>query len=184
MKKWIGLVLAVILSGCGAEDPAMRETLELRSRVLGVGEVTFRACLTAHYIDTRDQFALDCRVDGDGVVSFTAEKPEQIAGITGTVSGTEGALTFDETVLAFPLITEEGLSPVSAPWVMMQALRAGYIISAVQEGELLHMTIDDSYGSDALTVDLWARGGTVVSAEISREGRRVIVLEIDHFTLL
>ena len=183
MKRFFPLIL-IFLMGCSREDPAMRQTLELRSRCLGAQEVCFRAELTAHYIDTREVFTLDCRVDPEGVVTFTAAAPREIEGISGTVSGTEGTLAFDDTVLAFPLVTQEGLSPVSAPWVMMRALRTGCIISAVMEDELLHMTIDDSYADDALTVDIWEKDGEVVSAEISREGRRIIVLEIEGFTLL
>lgn len=183
MKRLLPLLL-IFLLGCGREDPVMRETLALRSRCVAAQEVTFRANLTAHYIDTREAFTLDCRIDPEGSVTFEAEKPEEIAGITGTVSGTEGTLTFDDTVLAFPLTGGEGLSPVSGPWVLMRALRSGCIISAVREQELLHMTIDDSYDDDALTVDIWAEDGAVVSAEISREGRRILVLEIEDFALL
>ncbi len=183
MKRFLPLLL-IFLLGCGREDPAMRETLELRSQVLGAQGVAFRAALTAHYIDTREMFTLDCGTDQTGTVSFEASEPEEIAGITGTVSGTEGTLTFDDTVLAFPLSTGEGLSPVAGPWVLMRALREGCIVSAVREQELLHMTIDDSYADDALTVDIWAQAGKVVSAEISREGRRILVMEIEDFALL
>lgn len=184
MKRLIPLVLAVMLCGCSGEDAAMNEALELRSRILGAQEVRFQAELTARYIDTVEEFTLECVTDPEGKVSFTVTQPEEIAGITGSVNETEGALTFDGTVLAFPLLADDRLSPVSGPWVVMKALRSGSIIAVAQEGELLHLTIDDSYADDALTVDVWARDGAVTAAEISWQGKRVIAMEIEDFTAL
>lgn len=183
MKRWMWLtvLVPVLLAGCGREDPAMAAALELRSRCLGAGTVEFRAEITAHYIDTWESFTLECSADGENALSFRASAPEEIAGISGTVAGDTGSLSFDGTVLAFPLTAGESVSPVQAPWIMMNALRTGCITAAVQEGELLHITVDDGYGEDALTVDLWARDGAPVEAEISREGRRCMVMQVENF---
>lgn len=161
----------------------MARALDLRSRVLGASEVRFEAEILADYTDRVESFELACTVDPEGTVTFAVTEPEEIAGITGTVSGTEGTISFDDTVLAFPLMADGRLSPVSAPWVLMKALRSGYIVAVAQEGELLHMTIDDSYDDDALTVDIWADGDEIESAEIAWEGRRQIVMELGDFAL-
>lgn len=181
MKRLIpGLAAMVLLCGCSFGEQAQEEALELRSRALSANAVTFRAEIAADYIDHVEEFTLECAFDADGVLSFTVAEPEQICGIAGTVSGTEGALTFDDQILAFPLMAEERLSPVSAPWIVMKALRSGCIIACAREEEVLHVTVDDSYADDALTVDLWADENGIVAAEVSWQGRRAVAMEIEN----
>lgn len=170
----------LLLCGCSAGEQAQAEAMELRSRALAAKSVTFEAEITADYIEHVEEFTLECAFDADGVLSFTVAEPQEIAGITGRVSGTEGALTFEDRILAFPLMADERLSPVSAPWIVMKALRSGCVIACVREGELLHMTVDDSYADDALTVDLWSDGDAIVAAEISWRGRRAVAMEIEN----
>lgn len=184
--KRIALLLATIwmLSGCTGEDELMEQALSLRSRVLGAQGCTFEAELTADYIDSVEEFSLHCSVDPEGVVSFRVKEPEVISGVTGQVSGEEGALTFEDQVLAFPLMAEERLSPVSAPWILMKALRSGFIRTLAEEDGLLHLTVDDSYSDDALTVDIWVRDNVVVAGEISWQGRRAVSMVIEDFALV
>lgn len=173
-------VALVMLTGCSMGRSEQEAALELRSRALSAVEITFQAEISADYADRVEEFTLDCVFDSEGALTFTVLEPEEICGITGTVSGTEGALIFDGQMLAFPLMADERLSPVSAAWIVMKALRSGCIIAYVQEEELLHITVDDSYDDDALTVDLWAGETGLVAAEISWKGRRVIAMEIEN----
>ena len=106
----------------------------------------------------------------------------EIEGIRGTVSGTEGTVEFDDTVLAFPLMADGRLSPLSGPWVLMKAIRSGNILAAGQDGDLIHLTIDDSYGDNALSVDLWVEDGAVREAEIAWEGRRCLTMTVEDFS--
>ncbi len=171
----------ILLTGCGGTGDEMDSALQLRSRCLGAQTVSFQAKMTADYIDTMEQFTLKCEVDHDGIITFSVEEPEEISGITGTVSGQEGMLTFDEKMIAFPLMADERLSPLSGPWVMMKALRSGVITACVQEGDLLHVSVNDSYSDDPLTVEIWSEGMEVKSAEISWQGRRFLSMEIEGF---
>ncbi len=158
----------------------MAAALELRSQALAA-PISMEVELVADYITTLEEFELQCTVDLEGTMAFTVREPEDIAGISGTVTGTEGTIEFDDTILAFPLMADGRLSPVSAPWVLMKALRSGYILAVNQEEDLLHITVDDSYADDALTVDIWAEEGRVVAAEIAWEGRRQIAMTVDSF---
>ena len=115
-------------------------------------------------------------------MTFSVTEPEEIAGIRGTVRGTEGTVQFDETALAFPLLAEGRLSPLSAPWVLMKAIRSGCIIAAGTEGEAVHVIIDDSYADNALSVDLWLEEGRVTEAEIAWEGRRCVTMTVEDFS--
>ena len=91
-------------------------------------------------------------------------------------------MEFDETALAFPLLAEGRLSPLSAPWVLMKAIRSGCIIAAGPEGEGVHVIIDDSYADNALSVDLWLEEGRVTEAEIAWEGRRCVTMTVEDFS--
>ena len=102
--------------------------------------------------------------------------------VRGTVRDTEGTVEFDDTVLAFPLMADGRLSPLSGPWVVLKAIRSGCILAAGREGELVHVTIDDSYADNALTVDLWLEEGQVEEAEIAWEGRRCLSISFDDFS--
>lgn len=184
MRRFALLLAPILLlTGC-AGDRLQQEALDLRSKCLGAGGCSFRVEITADYIDSVEEFQLECTMDSAGVVSFTVVEPEEIQGITGTVSGEEGALTFDDQILAFPLMADDRLSPVSGPWILMQALRSGYIQSYTEEDGLIHLTVNDSYADDALTVEVWTRDGVPVAAEVAWQGRRAVSMEIEGFTFL
>lgn len=183
MKRMaLALAAVLFLTGCGADDQRMEQALELRGRCLGASECGFRAKLTLDYTDTVEEFTLDCSTDPDGNVTFSVAAPEEIAGISGKITGS--GITFDDTVLAFGLLAQDRLSPVSAPWVLMNCLRSGYITACCREGELLRITVDDSYADDALTMEIWVREDRVTAAEISWQGRRLVSMIIENFTLV
>ena len=181
MKRFFPLLL-IFLMGCSGPDPAMEAALDLRTRCLAAGQVTFTADIRADYITSIEEFSLECTAGPDGTVGFRVLEPEDIRDICGTVRGTGGTVEFDDTVLAFPLMADGCLSPLSGPWVVLKAIRSGNILAAGQEGELLHLTIDDSYEDDALTVDLWLEEGRVQEAEVAWEGRRVLSMTFDDFS--
>ena len=180
MKRLLPLLL-VFLTGCVGPDPAMETAIDLRTRCLS-GPVSFETEVRADYITSIECFTLDCAFDGSGEMTFSVTEPEEIAGIRGTVRGTEGTMEFDETALAFPLLAEGRLSPLSAPWVLMKAIRSGCIIAAGTEGEGVHVIIDDSYADNALSVDLWLEEGRVTEAEIAWEGRRCVTMTVEDFS--
>ena len=184
MRRWIGLLMPVLmLAGCSLGKGEMEEALAFRSKILGAARVIFEAEISADYIDRLEEFDLQCETDSAGVLTFRVTEPEEIAGITGTVAGEEGTLTFDDTVLGFPLLADDRLSPVSGPWVMMKALRSGCITGVVREGEMLHITVDDSYADDALTLEIWIEGDEVDACEIGWKGRRQMTMDIGDFRI-
>lgn len=162
----------------------MEEALTIRNRLLSSG-CSFRCEITADYIDTVEVFTLDCTTTDNGGLSFSVVEPESISGVAGSVSGGEGALTFDDVVLAFPLMADDRISPVSAPWLLISTLRSGYITACAREGEGLRLTIDDSYADDALTLEVWTDGeGNPTAGEISWQGRRVVSMTVEDFAYL
>lgn len=179
----IALTMLIFLTGCSA-DQEMEQALQLRSKLLS-SQCSFRCQITADYIDTVEEFTLDCTMDSGGTVNFTVSQPQSISGVTGKVDGEEGALTFDDVILAFPLMADDRLSPVSSPWLLMNTLKAGYITAVTREGEGLHLTIDNSYADDALTLEVWTDAdGNLTAGEIAWKGRRVISMQVENFAYL
>ena len=185
MKRILAMVLAVVLlSGCGSADTEMKTAMELREMLLSTQSCSFDTEINADFGDKLYSFSMKCEFDRDGSMTFTVIAPETIAGITGSVSYAGGKLTFDKSALAFSLLADGEVSPVSAPWLVMKALRGGYLTACGAEGDLLRLTIDDSYEEDAMQSDIWIKGHTPQYAEVVWQGRRILTLSIENFQLL
>ena len=184
MKKLsVLLIVLLFLGGCSGKQEELERAMTLRAKLLA-SECSFDAKITADYGDKLYVFAMTCQGDSRGNLTFTVTEPESIAGITGILSQDGGKLTFDDTALAFPLMADDQLTPVSAPWILLKTLRGGYLTSANMEGELLHLTIDDSYEEDALQLDIWLDGQNhPVQADILYDGRRILTVQVSNFTL-
>lgn len=186
MKKLLAILMALaLLCGCGGESDGMDRILDLRSRLLGMLGCTFDARITADYGDAVHTFSMSCQGDNQGNLTFEVTEPESISGITGRFAGGEGKLTFDDTALSFPLLTDEQITPVSGPWIFLKTLLGGYITSCGEDGDFLRCTINDDYEDDALQLDIWLSGENLpVRAEIGWDGRRIVTMEIANFALL
>ena len=184
MKKLsVLLIVLLFLGGCSGKQEELERAMTLRAKLLA-SECTFDAKITADYGDKLYVFAMTCQGDSRGNLTFTVTEPESIAGITGIISQDGGRLTFDDMALAFPLMADDQLTPVSAPWIFLKTLRGGYLTSANTEEELLHLTIDDSYEEDALQLDIWLDGQNLpVQSDILYDGRRILTVQVSNFTL-
>ncbi len=185
MKKLLGLCcLLLFLPGCTGKNRDMERALNFRAELLKSESCSFQSDITADYGDAIHNFSMLCKGDRQGNLTFTVTKPETISGITGTVSQNRGQLTFDETALQFDLMTDQQLSPVSAPWIFLKTLREGYLLNAGQEEDLLHISARDTYEEDALMVDIWLGAGDLpVRGEILFRNRRILTLDIQDFQL-
>ena len=105
----------------------MEQALQLREQLLHCEACTFQAEITADYGDQLHRFVVDCRGDREGNLQFTVLEPESISGITGEIHALGGRLTFSDTAIGFPMMADEMLSPVSAPWVLLKSLCSGYM---------------------------------------------------------
>lgn len=184
MKRvWLLLLSVVLLTGCGG-NRELNRAMELRSDLLKAKGCSFETQVTADYGDKVHIFTMACTVDDKGELTFAVKKPDTLAGITGNVSDTGGKLTFDGTALAFPLLAEDRLAPVSAPWLLLKTLRSGYLSSAGMDGDHLRITIDDRYEEDALTLDVWVnRENRPLRAEICWAGQKILTMDVENFRM-
>lgn len=180
MKRWIWLWVCIsLLTGC-AKQNAMEDALVLRSAIMGAKNCSFSMGITADYGDCVYEFAMDCVSDNQGNVNFTVTYPQSIAGITGTITADGGKLTFGDTALYIPMLTDDQITPVSAPWILMRTLLGGCITSCA-EGRI---TIDDSYEADALKLDILLTDTLMPdTVDVYWKNRRILVLKITSFAL-
>ena len=159
--------------------------MRLRDRLLACETCEFITELTVDFGENQYSFILACKAKSDCSVDFSVVSPESIAGISGRIDDRSGTLFFDETVLAFPLIADGDIAPVTAPWLLWKSLLGGYIRCAGQDGQQCRITIDDTFNGENLQVDVWLSDeGIPVRAEICWQNKRILHFEITEFRIL
>lgn len=174
-----------VLSGCARSDDSMKVALQFRSKLLASEQYTFDARITADYGDIVYTFLLKCQSQDSGDLSFSIIEPETISGITGTISQKGGKITFDDKALFFEEMAQGELTPVGAPWVMLNALKSGYIKGAGKSGDGILMQVDDSYAEKAMHLNVKLGSNHLpYFAEIFYDGRRIVSIEIEKFIIV
>ena len=186
MKKvGVLLLLCLMLAGCGGENQELERVMTFRAQLLAGMGCSFEAVITADYQDSIYTFGVSCRSDENGGLTFTVTQPDTISGISGRLDAQGGKLTFDQEVLAFEMLADGQVTPVSAPWLLVKTLRGGYVTSCGTEGDLLRASIDDSYQEDALRLDVWFDSeDKPIQVDILYADRRILSMEVKSFEIL
>lgn len=186
MKKVLVFSMILFLFGCSERSSELDRGIAFREKLLNCAGCSFTAEITADFGDKTYTFVMDSQGNPDGSLGFTVREPESISGISGTLSAKGGEITFDEDRgVAFPLLAEGEITPVSGPWMLYNTLRSGYILSCGMEGDLTRLTLNDSYEEEAFQVDVWLNGeDQPVTAEILWKGRRVLTIRVAQFQFL
>jgi len=185
MKRFLVLIVAFFLfAGCSKNED-IDSALKFRNQLINSDGCTFDAVIYADYGDQIHTFSMRCEADASGMIKFEVTDPQTIAGITGEYSSQGGKITFDDTALAFKSLTDNQLSPVSAPWILIHTLRGGYLTSAGEDGDYTRIAIDDSYEENALHLDVWLDEKDLPShSDILWKGRRILSLDVRNFCFL
>ena len=186
MKRIAAFLLSIcFLSGCYANSDPISRAMDLRGKLLESSGCSFTAVISADYEDKIYTFSLDCMADSEGNLSFTVTDPQTLSGITGSFSKKGGALTFDDKVLAFPLLADDQIAPVCTPWIILNTLRSGYISGCGQENENLRVYYDDSFENSVLHLEaLFDEDDMPIYGEIFWRERRILSADIRNFVLL
>lgn len=186
MKRLLILIVSVcILTGCANRKQNVDNAMAMREKLLNASGCSFDATITADYGDKIYTFSMQCLFDKDGNLAFTVKKPDSIAGITGGIAINSGKLTFDDKILAFYLLADGELSPISAPWLLIKTLRSGYLQSVTLDNRRTHLMIDDSYEAESLKVDIWLDDSLLPdTAEIIWQGRKILSVSVENFIYL
>ena len=174
-----------MITGCSREQSYIDGAMDLRNSLLKSKGCSFRALIYADYSDAIYEFTLDCEMDSSGSLRFSVASPDSISGICGIMDQTRSAIVFDDTVLAFPPLADGLITPVAAPWVVMKAMRGGYIHSCGTWEKGYQIQFDDTYEQAQAQVDVYTDADYIpVSAEILWRGSRILSLSIENFTFL
>ena len=185
MRKVITAILLITLL-CGCQDEnAIAPAMQLRNSILNADGCRFVADITADYGEMIYTFSLECISDSRGNIEFVVTEPKSIEGITGRINAEGGALTFDNEILAFPVLANGYITPVSVPWLLVRTIRGGYIRAGGQDNKHYKVQMDDSYEEDPLTIDLWLDNRNLpVCCEFLWNNRRILTAEIKSFTYM
>ena len=186
MKRILAVLLVLLtLTGCSGQSSELDRAMELRQRVLSGNGCTFDAVITADYGEKIYTFGMKCAADAAGNITFEVTQPETISGITGTISDDVGKLTFDEYALAFEMLADGQITPVSAAWLMIRSLRSGYVSACGKEGDGLYIQIDDSYLAGSLQMDIWTNETDLpVRVELIYQSKRIVSIDVENFTFV
>lgn len=185
MKRILAVIFTVIiLSGC-SNSKAIEPGLQLREKLLNSNGCSFDALITADYADEIYTFTMQCEIDQNGNLSFCVKEPISISGITGTMTADGGKLTFDDKALAFPLLADDQITPISGPWLLLKTLRGGYLRACETGKNETHLILDDSYQEDALQVDVYLTKENIpIRGEFLFRGRRILSIDVRNFAYL
>lgn len=186
MKRLLSLLLIVcVLSGCASESDEIDRVVALRTDLQNKDGYSFNTNVTVDYGDTFTTFDLSCQCDNQQNMDITVVKPDTISGITCRISGGKGKLTFDETAVAFEMLADNQITPVSAPWLTIKALRSGYISATSAEDDGILVRLDDSLSGTTYSVDIWLEENNLPKyAEIIWQGKRIVSMSISEFKFL
>ena len=178
------LCVVILLSGCSNRNDVLGRAIALRNGLLDGDGCRFQAVVTADYGENIYTFTMECDVNKSGDLFFKVAAPTTIAGITGKITGTGGAIHFDEMVLGFPTIADGQITPVTAPWLLVKTLRGGYIKDCARNDNGFTVTIDDSYSDEAFQLNINVKDDLPISAEIFWKSRRLMTILIEDFEIL
>lgn len=186
MKRLAILFVCVfILVGCSNSQDDMERALAFRQNLLHQDGCRFDCDLTADYSDVLYQFSLTCEADSSGALRFTVTNPESISGINGTITKNGANIKFDDTVLGFPILSEDLPTPLSGPYLFLNALRGGYIRACDVQDKRMQLTIADTYEDDSIVMNIkFDDQEKPISCEFIWQGRRILSMLISSFTYL
>lgn len=180
MKKLLlPLILVLLFTGCGQGNTP--RGMSLRQRMNDSNGCAFTAEVRAYIGKEEYVFSMDCECGNSDAVTFTVTAPESLSGITGELSSGSGSLTFDGQALAFPMLAQGTMSPISSVWVLLHALRGGYLTDEGKEG----LTIDETYQSVPLRLSVTLDNEDMPTfTEIFQDGERILSLALTNFRFL
>ena len=178
MKKclvWL-LAAALLLAGCGKKTASQAESLRQRYREMQAAHM--EAEITCHLETENRTFTVSC----DGT---TVTGPEDLAGLTASVSGEELTVSYDGAALSAGSLRD--VAPANClPW-LLRAMEEGYLVDAGQETleglDCLRLALDTTAPGGKVLCTVWLGGdGAPLYAEFSQDSRVVLTARLLSFT--
>lgn len=179
------MLLAVVLSGCGGNTAADGLTVRTHFEELAGFEAHLKI------LSDLDQSVLEYEVDyvynKEDNDTFTITAPESLAGIGGTIAGTDSAsfvLQYDGLALDDAMPQRTGLTPADALFCLLDDLRRAEPTQIWTEStggvKLLALRYEQDGDDGKVEKQVWIteQGYQPVCAELYADGERVLQIQV------
>ncbi|MCD7844304.1 MAG: hypothetical protein LUG57_00285 [Oscillospiraceae bacterium] len=176
------MIALLLLPGCGEREERLEKSFsQFRETVTLAREITLETELTANYGGTAATYTLAAVYDGQQT-EIEVLSPDIIAGVKATVQRGETTVSYENVLLGAGAVDEEGLTPVSAIPVMLNAMASGYTELLWWEGDYIVARL---YVGEQSVLTLWLDQDslTPVSGEIATAGETVIACSFTKWAI-
>ena len=175
------MLLLLLFCGCKSTENNLQEAIDFRASLVQAGGCSFRAEITADFDDYVELFTVDCECDADGTTRLTIVSPENLQGITATVTDRGGTITFDGLSVDFGLLADGNVIPAAAPAIAVVCWSSEYIASAGTEEDLYRVTYEKDFEQKRIRVDTYLKNGLPISSEICYNNQNILEMMISEF---
>ena len=186
MRKAIACALMMtllLLPGCGGREARLEEQFDaLRGAVTAAESIRFQAAVTADRGESVAEYTMNAAYDGQQT-SIELITPELLKGVKATALRGETSVSYDGVMLGAGPLDGEGLTPVSAIPVMLDAMANAYVELVWQEDDDLAARL---YVGENSVLTLWVDGTSLAptAAEIAADGRTVVTVRIEGWEIV
>ena len=179
-------MLMLLLTACGGGEEKDLGA-ELQQQYAQLSAATMEADITCHYGDEVREYTMLCAYTPDSS-TVTVLAPEDLAGISATVSGGELTLSYDDISLDAGTYSAAAVSPVAALPRLMEAAGRGFVTEhsreTVGERQCLRLCCDLE-GQEETVYATWFDEETLlpIRSEILDDGVLVFAVEWKQFTV-
>lgn len=176
------MMTLLLLPGCGEREVRLEESFDaMRQAVTAAQSIRFEAQMTADWGETAADYTLSVTYDGQQTVQQILV-PELLAGVRARSLRGETSVDYDGVILGAGPLDEEGLSPMSAIPVIIDALASAYVELLWWDGDYIAARL---YVGEQSVATVWLESGTLAltAAEIACDGKTVISCQMTGWEL-
>ncbi len=186
MKKAAVMVLCLILLLCSC-GTGKEEIAALQSRYSAADSVRMEAEVTCHLAGESRSFTV-MSTCSEGAATTTVTAPEEVAGISATVSGDGLLITYDSVALPAGQLTV--LSPANCVAYLLRAAAEGYVLEhggeTIDGMDCLRVAFDTTAADEKkILCTVWFQRTELVPcyAEFSRDGAVILTVRTLSFEM-
>lgn len=176
------MMTLLLLPGCGEREVRLEEGFDaVRQAVTAARSIRFETQLTADWGQTVAEYTLAVDYDGQQTV-LEIRAPELLAGVKATALRGETSVDYDGVILGTGPLDREGLTPMSAVPVILDALASAYVELLWWDADAIAARL---YVGEQSVATVWLDGESLAltAAEIASDGKTVIACKMTNWEI-